>query len=114
MLGEWSPQPGRSSSCWVPVCLIPVNSQQSHEEGTTINLLDPWGHGRSERLSHLPQFTQMTGRARIRIRLLAPKSGLLPLKKPTPWPKSGLFKTVSDSVKPQLASGWGNEPRGPF
>lgn len=113
MLGEWLPQPGRSSSCWVPKCPIPVNSQQSHEERTTINLLDPWGHGRSERLSHLPQFTQMTGRARIRIRLLAPKSGLLPLKNP-PSGQNQAFSKVSDSVKPQLASGWGNEPRGPF
>ena len=79
MLGEWSPQPSSSPLCWVPVCLIPVNSQQSHEEGPTVNLLDPTGNGRSVRLSHLPQFTQMTGQARIRIRLLAPKSGLLPL-----------------------------------
>ena len=43
MLREWSPQPGSSPLCWVPVCLIPMNSRQSHEEGPTINLLDPMG-----------------------------------------------------------------------
>lgn len=62
------------------VCFIPKTSQESQEEGTAIDPLDRRGHWRSERLSHLPQSTQMTGQARIRIRPLAPQSGLLPRK----------------------------------
>lgn len=95
-------------------CLISMITQHSHGEGTTINPLDQCGHWRSQRLSHLPQFTQMTGQARIRIRLLAPKLGLLPLKKPTARTKSIFFKTKSDSLKPQLGSGGGNDPRSLF
>lgn len=48
------------------VYLIPMTSQQPHEEGTTIDR------------SHLPRFTEMSGRARVKVRPLAPslRSGL--------------------------------------
>lgn len=73
--------------------------------------LDRWGHWGSERLSYLPHFAELTGRWQLEPgHWLQSSPGSHLCGDPSPRQERETFKTVSESVKPQLESGGGMTP----